>query len=44
LSLRDLIAHCQSPAAPVYTPSDFPEAGLEAAELAAVLGELSETQ
>jgi len=42
--LHDLIAHCQSPVVPVYTPSDFPEAGLGTEELEAVLSELRKTQ
>ncbi len=39
-SLRALIAHCQSPAAGGYTPSDFSEAGLTQAELDALLDSL----
>jgi len=39
-ALRALIAHCQSPEAGGYTPSDFPEAGLNQQELDALLGEL----
>ncbi|HEX6288832.1 MAG TPA: amino acid adenylation domain-containing protein [Herpetosiphonaceae bacterium] len=35
-ALRALIAHCLSPAAGGYTPSDFPLAGLDMQELAAL--------
>ncbi len=38
-SLRGIIAHCASAEAGGYTPSDFPLAQLNAAELAAVIGE-----
>ncbi len=33
ICLRGLIEHCQDPQAGAYTPSDFPEAGLNQAEL-----------
>lgn len=36
-ALRELIAHCLSPEAGGYTPSDFPEAGLSQDELDRVL-------
>jgi non-ribosomal peptide synthase protein (TIGR01720 family) len=41
-SLKDLIRHCVSPDAGGFTPSDFPEADLDAKELEAVLMELGE--
>ncbi len=41
-SLQDLIRHCVSPDAGGFTPSDFPEADLDAGELQAVLVELAE--
>ncbi|MFN8596436.1 MAG: amino acid adenylation domain-containing protein [Anaerolineae bacterium] len=40
-ALRHLIKHCLSPEAGGYTPSDFPEANLNEAELAALLAETS---
>jgi non-ribosomal peptide synthase protein (TIGR01720 family) len=40
-SLEALIAHCLSPEAGGYTPSDFPDAGLGQEELDRVLAELS---
>ena len=39
-ALQVLIAHCQSFAAGGFTPSDFPESGLNQEELDALLGEL----
>jgi non-ribosomal peptide synthase protein (TIGR01720 family) len=39
-ALRVLIAHCTSPDAGGYTPSDFPEAGLSQQELDALLAEI----
>ena len=41
-SLKDVIRHCISPDAGGFTPSDFPEADLDARELEAVLVELGE--
>ncbi|HEX8272303.1 MAG TPA: amino acid adenylation domain-containing protein [Longimicrobiaceae bacterium] len=38
--LRALVAHCMSPGAGGFTPSDFPEAELSQDELDALLGEL----
>jgi non-ribosomal peptide synthase protein (TIGR01720 family) len=38
--LRELIRHCVSPDAGGYTPSDFPEAGLDQEELDQFLGRL----
>ncbi len=42
-ALRSLIAHCLSPEAGGYTPSDFPEAGLSQGELDDLMAKLSET-
>jgi amino acid adenylation domain-containing protein/non-ribosomal peptide synthase protein (TIGR01720 family) len=39
VELRGIIAHCQSPDAGGYTPSDFAMAGLTQAELDALLGQ-----
>jgi amino acid adenylation domain-containing protein/non-ribosomal peptide synthase protein (TIGR01720 family) len=39
-ALQGLIAHCQSPDAGGYTPSDFPEAGLDEGELEALMEEI----
>jgi len=39
-NLRALIAHCQSPGAGAYTPSDFPLAGLREDELAYVFDQV----
>jgi hypothetical protein len=39
--LRELIAHCLSPDAGGYTPSDFVQADLTAEQLQSVLGELA---
>ncbi|MBI1853016.1 MAG: amino acid adenylation domain-containing protein [Planctomycetes bacterium] len=36
-SLRALVAHCQDPSAGSYTPSDFPDAGLDQKKLDRVL-------
>jgi len=36
-ALRELIAHCVSPGVGGYTPSDFPDVNLDAAQLAKVL-------
>ena len=41
-ALRALIAHCQSPGAGGYTPSDFPEADLSQAELDDLLATLDD--
>jgi non-ribosomal peptide synthase protein (TIGR01720 family) len=41
-ALQGLIAHCQSPGAGGYTPSDFPEAGLSQAELDHLLAQLDD--
>ena len=41
-ALRKIIAHCQSPEAGGYTPSDFPDADLSQSELddlAAMIGQ-----
>jgi non-ribosomal peptide synthase protein (TIGR01720 family) len=40
-ALRDIIAHCQSPSAGGYTPSDFPLAGLDEGDLQEVLSHIS---
>lgn len=40
-ALRAIVAHCHSPAAGGYTPSDFPEADLSQKELDELLAELS---
>jgi non-ribosomal peptide synthase protein (TIGR01720 family) len=42
-TLRQIIAHCQSPDAGGYTPSDFPEANLNQEELDNLLAEISES-
>jgi non-ribosomal peptide synthase protein (TIGR01720 family) len=39
-ALRAIIAHCQSPDVGGYTPSDFPEAGLDEGELEALMEEI----
>jgi amino acid adenylation domain-containing protein/non-ribosomal peptide synthase protein (TIGR01720 family) len=41
-ALRLLIAHCQSPEAGGYTPSDFPLAGLDQQKLGQVLSQLDD--
>jgi len=41
-ALQNLIAHCQTAEAGGYTPSDFPEAGLEQEELDDLLTQLNE--
>ena len=41
-ALQSIIAHCQTPDAGGYTPSDFPEAGLAQEELDALLAQLDE--
>ncbi len=41
-ALQNLIAHCQAAEAGGYTPSDFPEAGLEQEELDDLLTQLNE--
>jgi amino acid adenylation domain-containing protein/non-ribosomal peptide synthase protein (TIGR01720 family) len=41
-ALKTLIAHCQSPTAGRYTPSDFPEADLSQQELNDLLEEINE--
>ena len=38
--LKRLVAHCLSPAAGGFTPSDFPDAGLDQASLDEFLEEL----
>ena len=42
-ALRVLVAHCLSPEAGGYTPSDFPEAGLSQHELDALLAEIEDS-
>jgi hypothetical protein len=42
-SLRDLIAHCRSPEAGAYTPSDFPLAELDRKQLDKVLKKVKPT-
>jgi non-ribosomal peptide synthase protein (TIGR01720 family) len=39
-ALRDLIAHCRSPEAGGYTPSDFPDLQLSQAQLDGILAEV----
>jgi hypothetical protein len=39
--MQELIAHCQSPTAGGFTPSDFPEAELTQQELDELLAELT---
>ena len=39
-AVQELIAHCQTPGAGGYTPSDFPDIGLSQARLDALLGEI----
>jgi non-ribosomal peptide synthase protein (TIGR01720 family) len=41
-ALQTLVAHCQSPEAGGYTPSDFPEADLSQVELDDLLAKLSD--
>jgi non-ribosomal peptide synthase protein (TIGR01720 family) len=43
-ALRALIAHCQSPEAGGYTPSDFPVAGLSQSDLDDLMAELTERE
>jgi non-ribosomal peptide synthase protein (TIGR01720 family) len=43
-ALRALIAHCQSPAAGGYTPSDFPLARLDRQELDELVARFSQTE
>ncbi|HEY0602462.1 MAG TPA: amino acid adenylation domain-containing protein [Herpetosiphonaceae bacterium] len=43
-ALRDLIAHCQSPDAGGYTPSDFPLANLNQQALDTILAQVRKTQ
>jgi non-ribosomal peptide synthase protein (TIGR01720 family) len=43
-ALRALIAHCQSPAAGGYTPSDFPLARLDWQELDELVARFSQTE
>ena len=40
-ALRSLISHCSSPSVGAYTPSDFPEAGLDQQELDKLIAGLS---
>ncbi|MGH8650865.1 MAG: condensation domain-containing protein [Gammaproteobacteria bacterium] len=42
-ALEALIAHCQSPEAGGFTPSDFPEAELNRGELEELIAELTES-
>jgi non-ribosomal peptide synthase protein (TIGR01720 family) len=39
-ALRELIEHCRAPDAGGFTPSDFPEAGLDQAALDALMAQL----
>jgi non-ribosomal peptide synthase protein (TIGR01720 family) len=39
-ALRALIAHCQSPTAGGYTPSDFPDVELSQEQLDQILAEI----
>jgi non-ribosomal peptide synthase protein (TIGR01720 family) len=39
-ALKEIITHCQSPTSGGYTPSDFPESGLDQDELNALLAEI----
>ena len=39
--LREIIQHCQSPEAGGYTPSDFPNAGLDSEELDLLMSQLT---
>ncbi len=41
-ALREIIAHCRSPEAVGYTPSDFPDVELSQEEIEALLAEISE--
>ncbi len=43
-AIRDIIAHCQSPKAGGYTPSDFADADLSEEDLAGLLAELGEDE
>lgn len=43
-ALKSLIAHCQSPEAGGYTPSDFPEAEMSQEELDELVAELSRSE
>jgi amino acid adenylation domain-containing protein/non-ribosomal peptide synthase protein (TIGR01720 family) len=43
-SLQEIIAHCKSPAARGFTPSDFPEANLSQAELDILISSISKNQ
>ena len=40
-ALRRIIAHCLSPKSSGYTPSDFPEAGLNQSDLDGLIGKIS---
>ena len=42
-ALSDIIAHCQSPEAGGYTPSDFPDVELNPDEIEALLEEIDDT-
>ena len=42
-ALRELIAHCLAPEARGYTPSDFPDAALNQADLDGLLRQLNDT-
>jgi non-ribosomal peptide synthase protein (TIGR01720 family) len=41
-ALREIIAHCLSPDAGGYTPSDFPEAGLSQAALEHIMAQVGD--
>jgi non-ribosomal peptide synthase protein (TIGR01720 family) len=43
-SLKDTIAHCQTPEAGGYTPSDFPKANLNQQELDRLLAKINSLQ
>jgi non-ribosomal peptide synthase protein (TIGR01720 family) len=43
-ALRNLIAHCQSPEAGGYTPSDFPDAGLTQSELDELIADMGQPE
>ena len=43
-ALQGLIAHCQSPEAGGFTPSDFPEAELSQEELEELISEFTESE
>ena len=41
-ALRELIEHCRAPEAGGFTPSDFPEAGLDQAALDALMAQFGD--